>query len=370
MTEDRRRILKRDGDPHLFHPIEFRSVEARNRIALSPMCQYCATDGMPDDWHFVHLGARAQGGAGIVFTEATHVEARGRITPACLGLWNDAQRDAFRRIVDFIAARGAVPAIQLAHAGRKASVSRPWEGTRPLSPDDGGWPTVAPSPLPYSDDHGVPEALDANGIKTARDAFAAATRRAREAGFKLIELHCAHGYLAHEFLSPLSNRRGDSYGGDLAGRARFLMESIDAVRGEWPGELPLFIRLSCTEWVEGGWDLAQSVELARLLKARGDVDLIDCSSGGNASGQRIPTYPGYQVAFADAIRRESGMATAAVGLLNSPDMAEEIIANGRADLVVLGRAMLNDPNWPLHAARALNAENVDWPMQYERGNIY
>jgi 2,4-dienoyl-CoA reductase-like NADH-dependent reductase (Old Yellow Enzyme family) len=369
-NENDRRILKRDGEPWLFQPITFRSVTSRNRIAVSPMCQYSAVDGMPDDWQLVHLGARAVGGAGIVFTEATHVEARGRITPGCLGLWNDAQRDAFRRIVEFVEAQGAVPAIQLAHAGRKASVSRPWEGTRPLMPESGGWDVIGPSQLAYTVDHPVPVEMDNAEIAVVIDAFAAAARRARDVGFQLIELHCAHGYLAHEFLSPLSNRRTDSYGGDLAGRARFVMELIDGVRGEWPGDRPLFIRLSCTDWVDGGWDLAQTVELARMLKARGDLDLIDCSSGGTDRRQQVPIHPGYQVPLAETIRREAGIATGAVGLINSPDSADEIIANGRADMVVLGRAMLNDPNWPLHAANTLKAKSVPWPVQYERGNIF
>ncbi|NQU71073.1 MAG: NADH:flavin oxidoreductase/NADH oxidase [Rhodospirillales bacterium] len=368
--ENDRRILKRDGEPWLFQPISFRSVTSRNRIAVSPMCQYSAVDGVPDDWHFVHLGARAAGGAGIVFTEATHVEPRGRITPGCLGLWNDAQADGFRRIVAFIGAQGAVPAIQLAHAGRKASVSRPWEGTRPLMPDAGGWDVIGPSPLAYTVDHSVPTEIDHSEIAGVIDSFTAATRRARDIGFQLLELHCAHGYLAHEFLSPLSNRRTDDYGGDLAGRSRFLLQLIDGVRSEWPADLPLFIRLSCTDWVEGGWDLAQTVALAKILKARGDVDLIDCSSGGADRRQQVPVHPGYQVPLAEAVRRDAGIATGAVGLINSPDSAEEIIANGRADLVFLGRSMLHDPHWPLHAANALKAKSVPWPVQYERGNIF
>lgn len=370
MTESSRRILDRAGEAHLFRPVSFRSVTARNRIMVSPMCQYSATDGVPDDWHFVHLGARAVGGAGIVFTEATHVEPRGRITPNCLGLWNDTQRDSFRRIADFVAARGAVPAIQLGHAGRKASVSRPWDGNRPLTPDSGGWDVIAPSAIAYAEGYPVPIEMDSGMIADVLEAFATATRRAREAGFRLIELHAAHGYLAHEFLSPLSNRRDDGYGGELAGRARFLMEMLDAVRTEWPDDLPLFVRLSCTDWVEGGWDLEQTVELARMLKARGDVDLIDCSSGGNDRRQSIPVHPGYQVPFAETVRRDAGIATGAVGLLHGADGAEEIIANGRADLVILGRSMLYDPHWPLHAANALKATNVDWPVQYERGNIF
>jgi 2,4-dienoyl-CoA reductase-like NADH-dependent reductase (Old Yellow Enzyme family) len=370
MAENERRILQRNPDPHLFRPITFRSVTVRNRIMLSPMCQYSAVEGMPNDWHFVHLGARAVGGAGIVSTEATHVEARGRITPNCLGLWNDAQRDAFRRIAGFVAAQGAVPAIQLGHAGRKASTARPWDGSRPLGAAAGGWNVIGPSAVAFADGYPTPREMDRDAIAAVIESFASAARRAAEAGFKLIELHCAHGYLAHQFLSPLSNRRTDAYGGSLANRARFLMEMVDGVRGSWPAELPLFVRLSCTEWVAGGWELADAIAVARLLKARGDVDLVDCSSGGNDPRQKIPVHPGYQTPFAEAIRRETGIATAAVGLIHSPESAEEIIANGRADLVVLGRSLLNDPHWPLHAAVALRANNVAWPAQYERSNIF
>lgn len=369
-TETRRRVMRRDPNPFLFRPITFRSVSLRNRIVVSPMCQYSADDGVPDDWHLVHLGARAVGGAGIVFTEATHVEPRGRITHHCLGLWNDAQRDALRRIAAFVAAQGAVPGIQLAHAGRKASVSVPWEGTRPLAPDDGGWEAIAPSAVPFADGHAVPREMDAGDIADVIGAFQSATIRAREAGFSVLELHAAHGYLIHEFLSPISNRRGDGYGGSLDNRARFLMEAIDAIRTEWPKDKPLFVRLSCTDWVDGGWTIDDTVALAGMLKARGDVDLIDCSSGGSDPRQQIPIHPGYQVPFAERIRREAGIATSAVGLLHSPDGAEEILANGRADLVVLGRSMLADPYWPLHAAGALRAEGVDWPVQYERSNIF
>lgn len=348
----------------------FRSVTTRNRIMLSPMCQYSAEDGMPNDWHFVHLGARAVGGAGIVSTEATHVEPRGRITPHCLGLWNDRQRDAFARIADFVGAQGAVPAIQLGHAGRKASVSRPWEGNRPLRPDDGGWNVIGPSALPYADGFPVPEEMDKSAIDRVAASFAAAARRAKEAGFRLMELHCAHGYLGHSFLSPLSNTREDDYGGTLKNRARVLMETVAAVRGEWPDDLPLFVRLSCTDWVDGGFDVDEAVAVARMLKASGQVDLVDCSSGGNDPRQRIPIHPGYQIPLAERVRREAGIATAAVGLLHGPDLAEEVIANGRADLVVMGRTLLSDPHWPLKAANALRAENVAWPVQYERSNIF
>lgn len=370
MSENERRILRRDPDPHLFRPITFRSVEARNRIMLSPMCQYSAAEGVAGDWHLVNLGARAAGGAGIVSTEAVHVEPRGCITPHCLGLWNDAQRDALARIAAFVAGQGAVPAIQIGHAGRKGSRTRPWEGSRALAAADGGWPVIGPSAIPYGEGYDVPAEMDEALIGEVLGAFAAAARRAREAGFRLLDLHCAHGYLIHEFLSPLSNRRDDRYGGSLENRARLMMECIDAVRGEWPDELPLFVRLSCTDWVEGGWTLADTVALARMAAARGDVDLIDCSSGGNDPRQRIPIHPGYQVPMAEMVRREADIATAAVGLLHSPEAAEEIIGNGRADIVMLGRALLHDPHWPLHAASALGARNVAWPIQYERANIF
>ena len=337
---------------------------------LSPMCQYSAEDGMPNDWHFVHLGARAVGGAGIVSTEATHVEPAGRITPHCLGLWNDAQRDAFARIAEFVGAQGAVPAIQLGHAGRKASVSRPWDGNRPLMPKEGGWPVIGPSALPYADGSPVPAEMDKAAIDRVQDAFAASARRAKDAGFQLMELHCAHGYLGHSFLSPLSNTREDDYGGPLENRARVLLETVDAVRSEWPAELPLFLRLSCTDWVDGGFDIDEAVDVARMLKASGHVDLVDCSSGGNDPRQRIPIHPGYQIPLAERVRRDAGIATAAVGLLHSPDLSEEVIANGRADLVVMGRTLLADPHWPLKAANALRAETVAWPVQYERSNIF
>jgi 2,4-dienoyl-CoA reductase-like NADH-dependent reductase (Old Yellow Enzyme family) len=367
--EDDRRILRRDPNPHLFRPMALRSVTARNRIMLSPMCQYSATDGAPNLWHMQHLGSRAVGGAGIVSTEVTHVEARGRITPHCLGIWNDAQRDAFAPIAAFIAAQGAVPAIQLGHAGRKASVARPWDGNKPIVPENGGWTAIGPSAVPFGN-FPVPKPMNREDIAAVLAAFRAAARRAREAGFKLIEVHGAHGYLLHEFLSPLSNTRSDHYGGPLEDRARLLMETLDAIRAEWPMELPLALRLSCTDWVAGGFALDDAVAVARLVAARGDVDFIDCSSGGSDPAQQIPVHPGYQVGFAERIRREAGIATAAVGLIHSPDMAEEILANGRADLVVLGRTLLGDPFWPLRAARTLKAANVKWPVQYERADIF
>ena len=367
--ESERKILQRDPNPHLFRPATFRSVTARNRIVVSPMCQYSATDGVPNDWHFQHLGCRAVGGAGIVFAEATNVEARGRITPYCTGLWNDEQRDAFARIVRFVKAQGAVAGIQLGHAGRKGSSARPWEGGKGLSPAQGGWPIIAPSAIPFSESHPVPQEMDEKAIAATVATFAATARRAREAGFDVIELHGAHGYLISTFLSPVTNRRNDRYGGSFENRVRFLLEVVDAVRSEWPDERPLFVRISSTDWIDGGWDLESSVKLAQLLKAGGKVDLIDCSSGGVDPRQKVNAFPGYQVPFAAAIRSRAGIATGAVGLISSPDMAEQIVASGQADLVVMARAFLNDPYWPLHAAKALKAK-IPWPSQYERGDIF
>lgn len=368
--ENERRILRRDPNPHLFRPIEFRSVTARNRIMLSPMCQYSASDGVANDWHFQNLAARAVGGAGFVFTEAVHVTPEGRITPWCLGLWNDAQRDALKRVAHFVAAQGAIPGIQIGHAGRKASVTRPWEGTQPLSKAEGGWETIGPSALPFAKGWPAPREMTEKDIEHEIEACGAAARRAHEAGFQALEVHGAHGYLFHAFLSPLSNRREDDYGGPLENRARFLMQALDAIRAEWPVELPLFVRLSCSDWVEGGFTPEEAVVVAKQLKARGDVDLIDCSSGGNDPRQSIPIHPGYQVPFAERVRREAEIPTGAVGLIHSPDMAEEILANGRADIVVLGRTLLADPMWPLKAAKMLRAETLKWPVQYERSDVY
>ncbi len=368
--ENSRRILKRDPEPTLFKPITFRGVSARNRIMLSSMCQYSASDGLANDWHLVHLGARATGGAGFIFTEAVHIEPRGRITPHCLGLWNDAQRDQLKRIAGFVGEQGAVPGIQLGHAGRKASVGRPWEGTRPLSRDEGGWDVVGACEKPYADGWGRPEKLDRDGIARQLDLLGAATARAREAGFQVLELHGAHGYLIHQFLSPLSNDRDDDYGGSFENRIRFLLSSIAVVRSEWPSDRPLFLRISATDWVEGGWSIEDSVRLAKILKQAGDVDLIDCSSGGNDPRQQIPIHPGYQVPLSSAVRNAAGIATGAVGLLHGPDLAEAVLANGEADLIILGRALLADPVWPLRAAKALKTKSVHWPVQYERSDIF
>ena len=357
------------SDPHIFRPVTFRSVTARNRIMVSPMCQYSAVDGVPNDWHFQNLASRAVGGAGIVFVEMTNVEARGRITAGCLGLWNDAQRDALAHIARFVKSMGAVAGIQIAHAGRKASTSRPWEGGKGLTPEQGGWPIIAPSPLPFGEGYPLPQEMDAATIAGIVSQFAASTRRAREAGFDIVELHGAHGYLISTFLSPVSNRRTDRYGGSFENRVRFLLEVVDAVRTEWPAEKPLFVRISCTDWMEGGWNLEESVKLAQLLKAGGKVDLVDCSSGGVDPRQKLTPAPGFQVPFAAAVRSRAGIATGAVGMISTPEMAEEIIASGKADLIIMARAFLNDPYWPLHAAKALKAK-IPWPPQYARGDIF
>ena len=355
--------------PMLFQPISFRSVTAPNRITISPMCQYSARDGVGQDWHIQNLGAKAMGGAGIVFTEATHVSSLGRITPGCLGLWTDEQRDFARRLVALIEYGGGVPGIQVAHAGRKASSQVPWEGGRAIRPEDGGWVPWAPSPLPFHDNSVEPHTMSTEEIGLVIGEFAATARLARQAGFKILELHGAHGYLLHAMLSPLSNRRNDAYGGDLRGRAAMLMETIDAVRAEWPDELPLFVRLSCTDWAPGGLTADDAVELARWMKAGGKVDLIDCSTGGIESSIRIPSvHPGYQVPFADRIRRETGMATGAIGMIRTAELAAEIVANGRADLVFVARAVLADPGWPLRVASELGVKS-DLVKQYRRAAV-
>jgi 2,4-dienoyl-CoA reductase-like NADH-dependent reductase (Old Yellow Enzyme family) len=336
-------------------------------VIVSPMCQYSSTDGHANDWHLVHLGSRAVGGAGLVIAEATAVQPHGRISPQDLGIWDDGHIESFARVTRFVAEQGSVAGIQLAHAGRKASTRRPWEapgGTVPES--EGGWPTavVGPSALPFSDTYPQPSALEADGIAAIVDAFAAATRRAHQAGFRVIEIHAAHGYLLHEFLSPISNLRTDAYGGPFEHRIRLTLEVVRAVRRVWPESAPLFVRLSATDWVEGGWDIDECVDLARRLVAEG-VDLIDCSSGGNAAHQRIPLAAGYQTPFAARIRRDASVLTGAVGLITSPHQAEHIVATGQADAVLLARELLRDPYWPLHAAQALSAE-VAWPAQYLR----
>jgi 2,4-dienoyl-CoA reductase-like NADH-dependent reductase (Old Yellow Enzyme family) len=355
--------------PLLFQPISFRSVTARNRIVVAPMCQYSATDGLGDDWHVQHLGARAAGGAGIVFTEATHVSAIGRITHGCLGLYTDEQKALLTRLAAIITKCGSVPGIQIAHAGRKASCQVPWEGGKPIPVEAGGWTPVGPSALPATPESTVPHPLSTNEIADIIGQFAASARMARDAGFKVAEIHGAHGYLGHSFLSPVSNHRNDGYGGDLNGRARFLLEVIEAVRAEWPSDLPLWVRLSCTDWVPGGLTIEDTVALARILAATGQVDLIDCSSGGVSSEQKIPSlHPGYQVPFADAVRNQAGIATGAVGMITEATHAAEILANGRADVVLLARGLLADPAWPLRAAKTLGVK-PEVPSQYLRAAL-
>lgn len=349
---------------NLFDPLRLRGITLRNRIAVSPMCEYSAIDGLPQPWHLVHLGSRAVGGAGLVIAEATAVEARGRISPADTGLWNDAQMEAWRTVARFIGEQGAVAGIQLAHAGRKASTEVPWRGGGRIGSEAGGWTPVAPSSLAYSADEPLPEALDETGIGAIIDAFADSARRALTAGFGIIEVHAAHGYLLHEFLSPLSNQRDDAWGGSFENRTRLTREVVAAVRSAWPERLPLFVRISATDWAHGGWDLEQSVELSRVL-AREGVDLVDVSSGGLVAHQKIAVGPGYQVPFAARIRAEAGIATGAVGLITEPAQAEAILVRGDADLVLLGRESLRDPYWPRRAARALGAE-ITVPAQYAR----
>ena len=349
----------------LFDPLEIRSVALRNRIVVSPMCQYSSEDGFANEWHFVHLGSRAVGGAALVLTEAPAVTPEGRISPQDLGIWKDEHVEGLARIVRFVDAQGAVAGTQLAHAGRKASTQRPWEGNRVLDPHEGGFrPILAPSAVPLRPDDPAPQELDVVGIARIVKAFGDAAERALRAGFRVVEIHAAHGYLLHEFLSPLSNRRTDRYGGSFENRIRALLEAVASVRERWPERLPLFVRISATDWAESGWDLEQSVELSRRL-ARGGVDLIDCSSGGLVPGVRIPVGPGYQAPVAERIRRDAGVRTAAVGVIRSADQAEHILRTGQADAVVLARQLLRDPYWPLSAAKQLGVQ-VRWPPQYER----
>jgi 2,4-dienoyl-CoA reductase-like NADH-dependent reductase (Old Yellow Enzyme family) len=348
----------------LFQPLTLGSVTLRNRIAVSPMCEYSAVDGLPNDWHLVHLGSRAVGGAGLVFTEATAVSPEGRISLGDTGLWNDAQQAAWSRIAAFIAGQGAAPGIQLAHAGRKASTQLPWEGGKAVPAGEGDWTPVAPSALAFSGDYPMPAALDIAGIGKVVADFAASTLRARDAGFRVIEIHAAHGYLLHEFLSPLSNRREDAYGGTLENRARLLREVVAAVRAKWPAPAPLVVRVSATDWAHGGWDIDECVQLCRWLKGDG-VDLIDCSSGGTVPHAHIPLGPGYQVPFSTRIRREAGIATGAVGLITDARQAETILERGDADLILIAREFLRDPYFPRRAAAELGV-GIAAPVQYGR----
>jgi 2,4-dienoyl-CoA reductase-like NADH-dependent reductase (Old Yellow Enzyme family) len=348
----------------LFSPFKLRSVEFTNRIGVSPMCQYSSEDGFAADWHLVHLGSRAQGGAGLVILEAAAVVPEGRISVGDLGLWKDEHIPALARIVAFLHSQGARAGIQLAHAGRKGSMAIPFAGERLLLPAEGGWQPVAPSAVAFAPNYAVPKALHPSAIAGVIETFAQAARRALEAGFDLVEIHAAHGYLLHQFLSPLANRRTDVYGGSFRNRTRLLLEVVDAVRAVWPAYLPLFVRISATDWAEDGWTVDESVELARLLREQG-VDLVDVSSGGQVPNAQIPVGPGFQVGFSGRIRREANIPTAAVGLITTPAQADAVVAEGNADLVLLGREMLRDPNWPLHAAAELD-ELVPWPNQYLR----
>ena len=349
---------------HLFSPLKIRGIEFKNRIGVSPMCQYSATNGFSNNWHLVHLVTRAIGGAGLVIAEASAVSAEGRITPSDLGIYTDEHITGLAQITDLVSAQGAVPGIQLAHAGRKASRKEPWHGSDQITVADGGWQVVAPSPIPFTPQGDLPLALDKAGIEKVITDFKLAAMRAQKAGFKVVEIHAAHGYLIHEFLSPLSNTRTDEYGGSFENRIRLLIEVTEAVRSVWPVEYPLFVRISATDWTPGGWDIDEAVKLAAILKTLG-VDLIDCSSGGNVGHAKIPVGPGYQLPFADEIRKKTGILTAAVGMITEAKQADDIISNQQADIVLLARQLLRDPYFPLKAAHQLGHPTT-WPVQYER----
>ena len=350
---------------HLFDPLVIRDITFANRVFVSPMCEYSSKDGFANDWHVVHLGSRAVGGAGFVLTEATAVLPEGRISPQDLGIWKDDHIEPLARIVRFIHEQGSAAGMQLAHAGRKASTYAPGKGHGRIPESEGGWNNVvAPSALLFTEGYPMPQALSIDGIQNIVSAFAAAARRACEAGFRVIEIHAAHGYLIHEFLSPISNQRTDAYGGSFENRTRILREIVAAVRDSWPERAPLFVRISATDWIDGGWDIQSSVEIARQLKELG-VDLIDCSSSGNVAHAKIPVGPGYQTQFAEQLRREAGILTGAVGMITSPVQAEHIMVTGQADAVVIAREFLRDPYWPLRAARELG-QAISWPVQYLR----
>ena len=350
---------------HLFEPLTVRGLTFPNRVFVSPMCEYSSEDGFANDWHFVHLGTRAVGGAGLVFTEATAVTPEGRISPEDLGIWKDDHVEMLSRIVRFVHAQGSVPGMQLAHAGRKASTYRPWSGNGAIGESEGGWKNVlAPTAIAFADNYPQPVGMSKQDIASTVNAFAAAAKRALAAGFRVIEIHAAHGYLIHEFLSPLSNQRTDEYGGSFENRTRMLREIVQATRKVWPDDRPLFTRISATDWTESGWDIEQSIELARQLEPLG-VDLIDCSSGGNVATAKIPIGPGYQTPFAERIRREAGILTGTVGMITTAIQAEHIVHTGQADAVLLAREMLRDPYFPMRAARELGQE-ITWPAQYLR----
>ena len=352
------------SQPHLFTPLKLRDVEFRNRVFVSPMCQYSSEGGLPNDWHLVHLGSRAVGGAGLVIAEATAVTPDGRISPSDLGIWSDAHEEAFRPIVRFLKAQGAAAGVQIAHAGRKASTAAAWDGGAGIDEAHGGWTPVGPSPVPFAPDSPTPHELTPDEIERLIGEFGEAARRARGAGFDVLEIHAAHGYLLHEFLSPLTNLRTDRFGGSFVNRLAFPLAVVARVREIWPAAQPLFVRISATDWVDGGWSIDDSVALARRLKALG-VDLVDCSSAGAVSHAKVPVGPGYQTPFAAAVRKEAGIATGAVGMVTSPEQAEHILATGQADVVLLAREMLRNPYWPLMAARKLGA-TIEWPRQYLR----
>jgi 2,4-dienoyl-CoA reductase-like NADH-dependent reductase (Old Yellow Enzyme family) len=348
----------------LFTPLQIKSVQFRNRITVSPMCQYTAEDGFATDWHLVHLGSRAVGGAGFIISEAAAVSPEGRISPFDLGIWKDAHLEKLQQITAFISAQGTVPGIQLAHAGRKASTNVPWQGRGKIDVEQGGWTVVAPSAIAFSDNYPMPVALDEKGIQKVIDDFTVAAKRALQAGFKVIEIHSAHGYLLHQFLSPLSNHRTDTYGGGFENRIRLLLEVIAGVQTVWPADFPILVRISATDWVQGGWHLEESIKLARVLQEKG-VDLIDVSSGGLSNLQHISTGPGYQLPFASRIKKETGMLTGAVGMITTSIQAETILVNGDADLIIMARELLRHPYFPLKAAHELN-DDIKWPVQYER----
>ncbi|MDR3609772.1 MAG: NADH:flavin oxidoreductase/NADH oxidase [Ignavibacteriaceae bacterium] len=348
----------------LFSPLRIRGIELKNRIAVSPMCQYSSSDGLPTEWHLVHLGSRAVGGAGLIIQEATAVSPEGRISPEDAGIWNDQQADAYKNITNFIISQNSIPGIQLAHAGRKGSTYSPWKGAGEVHKEEGGWQTISPSPVHFAENYPTPREMDKKDIQMVIGDFGRGAERAIIAGYKLIELHMAHGYLVHEFLSPLSNLRKDNYGGSLDNRCRFAVEIAKEVRETIPKDFPLFARISSSDWVEGGWGIEDSVELSKKLKEAG-VDLIDCSSGGNAPKVLIPTGPGYQIPFSERIKKESGILTGGIGFITSPEQADHIIRTEQADIVLLAREILRNPYWPLHAANVLKAD-IEWPKQYER----
>jgi 2,4-dienoyl-CoA reductase-like NADH-dependent reductase (Old Yellow Enzyme family) len=354
---------------HLFTPLAIRGIELKNRIVVSPMCEYSSEDGFANDWHLVHLGSRAVGGSALIITEATAVSPEGRISPDDLGLWKDEHIEKLQQIVGFIEEHGSIAGVQLAHAGRKASHVSPWKGGKALPANDpAAWQTVAPSPVPFREDEPLPLALDKAGIDKVINDFTVAAQRALTVGFKVIEIHAAHGYLLHEFYSPLSNKRNDEYGGSFENRIRITVEIAESIRRVWPGELPLFVRLSASDWTEGGWTIDDSVALAKVLKNKG-VDLIDCSSGGNIPHAKIEVGPAYQVPFAEAIKKQTGILTGAVGMITTAQQAEDILSSGKADVIIMARELLRNPYFPLHAAKALGAD-IKWPLQYERAKLH